>query len=170
MNNRRKASISNPAKQSGAALLTAMVFIVVLTIIGVSSMQNNRMEQKMTTNQQEINHSFQYAETGLVPGIKSAELLNTADIGAPDYDTPDMYLCHASGDVTSPVSCDEGSNVGNAAVVTKYRGVGKKPPPNYSLESGFSSHFFYVSSRGRSNSSESTHDLGVSLVGPSGLE
>ncbi|MEJ2177769.1 MAG: pilus assembly PilX N-terminal domain-containing protein, partial [Gammaproteobacteria bacterium] len=95
MNNRRKASISNPAKQSGAALLTAMVFIVVLTIIGVSSMQNNRMEQKMTTNQQEINHSFQYAETGLVPGIKSAELLNTADIGAPDYDTPDMYLCHA---------------------------------------------------------------------------
>ncbi|MGI9317714.1 MAG: pilus assembly PilX family protein [bacterium] len=170
MSNRLSVSTVNPARQSGAALLTTMVFLVVLTIIGVSTMQNNRIEQKMTTNQQEINHSFQYAETGLVPGIKSAELLNTADIGAPDYDTPDMYLCHASGDVTSEEDCVDGSNIGNAAVVTKYRGVGKKPPPNYSLESGFASHFFYVSSRGRSNKSESTHDLGVSLVGPSGLE
>ena len=170
MNNRMNANYNYPAKQSGAALLTTLVFLVVLTIIGVSTMQNNRLEQKMTTNLQEINHSFQYAETGLVPGIKSAELLNTADVGAPDYDSPDMYLCHASGDVTSPVNCDDGSNIGNAAVVTKYRGVGKKPPPNYSLESGFSSHFFYVSSRGRSNKSEATHDLGVSLVGPSGLE
>ncbi len=170
MNNRIRPNIQNPARQSGAALLTTMVFLVVLTIIGVSSMQNNRMEQKMTTNLQEINHSFQYAETGLVPGIKSAELLNTADVGTPDYDSPDMYLCHATGDVTTAVNCDEGSNIGNAAVVTKYRGVGKKPPPNYSLESGFASHFFFVSSRGRSNNSESTHDLGVSLVGPSGLE
>lgn len=170
MKNKYPISIQIQGKQSGAALLTTLVFLVVLTVIGVSSMQNNRMEQRMTTNLQEINHSFQYAETGLVPGVKSAELLNTADTGTPDYDNPDLYLCHAGGDVTDPEYCDDGSNTGNAAVITKYRGTGSLPPPNYSLESGFATHFFYVTSRGTSNNSESTHDIGVSLVGPSGLE
>ena len=169
-------------REKGAALLTTMVFLVVLTIIGVSSMQNNRQEQKISTNIQELNHSFQYAESGLVPGLKSTDLYNTNFTVSVDYLTPDIWLCPDAGDATLPADCGVGANQGNAAVITNYRGKGKLPPVNYSLGNGFATHFFYVSSRGyvtgKSDADDdganaiasATHEVGISLVGPSGVD
>ncbi len=174
---------AGPDSQSGAALATTMVFLVILTVIGVSTMQNNRLEQKMTTNLQELNHSFQYAESGLVRGLKAPTLLSTSntgeidpllDYGDPDLPNavatkPNIWLCNESGVPTTPEDCGASSNNGNAAVNTRYRGKGNLPPPNYSLESGFATHFFVVGSKGTSNLSASTHNVGLSVVGPGEL-
>ncbi len=169
-------------KQQGAALVTTMVFLIVLTVVGVSAMQNNRLEQKMSTNIQEINHAFQYAESGLPRGLKSPELLSTAqtvDSFPIDHSGPDIWLCPDGSDPDAADNCSTASHSGNASIETRYRGKGSLPPVNYSLESGFASHFFFVESRGYVTEkgisddgqirSRSRHEYGVSLVGPSGL-
>jgi len=170
MNNNSSNMRMDP-RQRGAALATTMVFLVVLTVIGVSSMQNNRQEQKMTTNIQELNHAFQYGESGLVPGLRSPDLLLTTEpiVSYDNYMAPDIWLCPDSTDASLPGNCSTGSNHGNAAVFTRYRGKGTLPPVNFSLDSGFVTHFFYVSSRGRSRDTQSTHDVGVALIGPDDL-
>jgi Tfp pilus assembly protein PilX len=160
-------------RQSGAALLTTMVFLVVLTAIGVSTMQNNRQEQKVSTNIQELNHSFNYAESGIVAGLQSLKSLQSDNLytnvsSSVDYSAPDIWLCADPDDPSIRQDCEVGSNTGNAAVITRYRGRANIPPANYSLSSGFTTHFFSVSSRGTSQQAVSTHHVGTSIVGPSG--
>ena len=133
-------------KQQGAALVTTMVFLIVLTVVGVSAMQNNRLEQKMSTNIQEINHAFQYAESGLPRGLKSPELLSTVQtvqFNPLNHADPDIWLCPDGSDPDDPDNCGTASHSGNASIETRYRGKGSLPPVNYSLESGFASHFFF---------------------------
>jgi Tfp pilus assembly protein PilX len=179
---KRNPDTGSAARQQGAALLTTLVFLIVLTIVGVSSMQNNRLEQKMSTNIQEINHAFQYAESGLPRGLRSGELFDTGDTGEiepDDHLTPDMWLCADGSDPSLPHNCGTSSNPGNASILTRYRGRGSLPPANYSLEAGFATHFFqvqsqgYVSNKGVTDNSSirsrSRHEYGLSLVGPSGL-
>ncbi len=127
----------------------------------------------MTTNLQQLNHSFQYAESGLVRGLKAPDRLDTGDTGdiyPGDYDAPDMWMCYDSDDPAIAADCIDSSSNGNAAVITRYRGRGNLPPQNYSLESGFATHYFFVGSEGTANQSISTHNVGISLVGPSGVQ
>ena len=52
-------------QQNGAALITALVMLVLLTMLGLSSMNTTTMEERMASNTQMINRVFQAAETGL---------------------------------------------------------------------------------------------------------
>ncbi len=52
--------------QRGLALLTIMIFLIILTIIGISSMKTSRLEQMMAGNTQWSNIAFQAAESALV--------------------------------------------------------------------------------------------------------
>ena len=165
-----RSNFKSPQTQHGAALLATMFFLVVLTVIGISGMQNNRQEQRISTNIQELNHSFNFAESGLVPGLQSPDLYDTNFLSSVDYSNPEIWLCADPGDESIAVECDEGSNSGNAAVITSYRGKGTLPPVNFSVSNTFATHFFYVSSRGTSNRAVSTHDVGTAVVGPSGVE
>lgn len=63
-------------KQSGAALMTALVILVILTMLGLSSMSMNTMEERMAANAQEINRAFQAAETGLDLAYDNADAFN----------------------------------------------------------------------------------------------
>lgn len=53
-------------KQRGALLLIVMVLLVVLTVVGVSAMQNSTVEQKMTNAQQDNSKAFEAAELALM--------------------------------------------------------------------------------------------------------
>ncbi len=55
----------NAAKQSGAALITALMFLVILTMLALSSMTSTTLEERMAANSAESNRVFQVAETGL---------------------------------------------------------------------------------------------------------
>jgi len=55
-------------KQKGSSLIVCMVFLLLLTILGVSSMQSATMQEKMAGNAIEENRAFQLAEAGLRAG------------------------------------------------------------------------------------------------------
>jgi type IV pilus assembly protein PilX len=55
----------NRARQSGAILVTALLMLLVLTVIGVSVMQITRMQERMAGNTRDLNLAFQGAEAGL---------------------------------------------------------------------------------------------------------
>ena len=42
-----KTHISLPTRQSGAVLLVALIFLIILTLLGISNMQSGLMEEKM---------------------------------------------------------------------------------------------------------------------------
>jgi type IV pilus assembly protein PilX len=55
-------------KERGAILVTAMLLLLILTIIGVSASQMTRMQERMAGNLRDQNLSFQGSEAGLRDG------------------------------------------------------------------------------------------------------
>lgn len=54
--------------QQGVALFVSLIFLLLLTIIGVVAMQNATLQEKMAGNSKFKNESLQYAEAGLREG------------------------------------------------------------------------------------------------------
>ncbi|OAI21160.1 hypothetical protein A1359_19770 [Methylomonas lenta] len=54
-----------PQQQSGAVLVVSLIMLLLLTIIGVTSMQTTSLEEKMAGNMRDKNLAFQAAETAL---------------------------------------------------------------------------------------------------------
>ena len=63
--------------QSGAVLIVAMIFLIVMTLLAISGMSTTSMEEKMTSNAQESTRAFQAAETALAQAIND---LNSYDL------------------------------------------------------------------------------------------
>lgn len=58
---------TNPEhRQSGAALIVSLLILLVMTMLGLSSIQTSRMEERMSGNARDINLSFQAAEAALM--------------------------------------------------------------------------------------------------------
>ena len=55
-------------KQNGMALFVSLIFLLLLTIIGVASMQNAGLQEKMAGNIKIKNETFQLAERALREG------------------------------------------------------------------------------------------------------
>ncbi len=55
-------------RETGAALVVALLLLVVLTIIGIAAMQTTRMEERMAGNTRDLNLAFQGAEAALRDG------------------------------------------------------------------------------------------------------
>lgn len=58
-------SHSDPAGQRGVALVMALVFLLLLTIIGITAMNTTSLEEKMANNVKDRNLAFQAAESAL---------------------------------------------------------------------------------------------------------
>lgn len=54
-----------PLHQTGAALIVGLVMLLVMTMIGVSAMQTNLLEEKMAGNYRDRDLAFQAAEAAL---------------------------------------------------------------------------------------------------------
>lgn len=57
--------VAYKSTQSGAVLVVALVMLLILTLIGVSGMSSVTLEEKMVSNMQNANKSFQGAEAAL---------------------------------------------------------------------------------------------------------
>lgn len=55
----------HPSRQRGVALVMALVFLSLLTILGVTAMSTSSLEEKMAANTRDRNLGFQAAETAL---------------------------------------------------------------------------------------------------------
>lgn len=64
------------AAQRGAALITSMVILLILTIIGITALGTTSLEQKMAVNIQEANRAFEAAESGLTRMFNAAGSYN----------------------------------------------------------------------------------------------
>ncbi|MGF6490237.1 pilus assembly PilX family protein [Pseudomonas frederiksbergensis] len=63
-----------PHSQRGMALLVSLVFLLLLTLIGISSMQNAILQEKMAGSVTLRNQSFQAAEAALRVGESAVQL------------------------------------------------------------------------------------------------
>jgi len=69
--NRMKSTVTSgpklaqPYRQKGAVLAVSLLLLLVLTLIGVSSMQGTLLEEKMAGNAKDRNLAFQTSESGL---------------------------------------------------------------------------------------------------------
>lgn len=83
-----------PSRQDGIVLVVGLVFLLVLTIIGVTSLRTTTLEQRMAGNMQQRTVAFQDAETRiamLIRNINSGSVvLSPGDdcSGASADDTP----------------------------------------------------------------------------------
>ncbi|WP_017709015.1 pilus assembly PilX family protein [Pseudomonas syringae] len=64
-----------PARQRGMVLLVSLVFLLLLTLLGISSMQNATLQEKMAGSVQVRNLSFQAAEAVLRRGESSIKVV-----------------------------------------------------------------------------------------------
>ncbi|MET0125426.1 MAG: PilX N-terminal domain-containing pilus assembly protein [Pseudomonas caspiana] len=91
----RATSTGYPSRQKGMVLLVSLVFLLLLTLVGVSSMQNATLQEKMAGSVTIRNQSFQMAEAVLrlgesaiqVAGYSLAACTTTAGCAPPTDST-----------------------------------------------------------------------------------
>ena len=75
----------NPESQSGAALITALIFLVIMTMLALTSLSTTTLEEKMAANSQETNRVFQAAESGLARAYNDDAAFNTSNTATTPY-------------------------------------------------------------------------------------
>lgn len=84
-------------RQEGAILVIALLFLVLLTIIGVSSISGVTLEEKMASNLREQNVAFQAAESAL----RDAEIDLEGGIGGTGNRDPMTVAANFASDCTT---------------------------------------------------------------------
>ncbi len=144
-------------KQEGAVLITALVFLVILTILAVTSMSTNTLEEKMAANSQETNRAFQAAETGVEIAMNDEAAFRTSNTKALDGTAGDPYDKTLTGIGTYGAEADY-----NAVYLQRTR-----PPRGSKWDSSFAIYHFDVSATGRTVSgAKTTIHSGAFQVGP----
>jgi type IV pilus assembly protein PilX len=69
-----------PDRQKGFVLIMALVFLALLTIIGVTAMSTTSLEEKMAGNMKDRNLAFQAAETALLAAERWYEIQTTKPV------------------------------------------------------------------------------------------
>ncbi|MDH5711418.1 MAG: pilus assembly PilX N-terminal domain-containing protein [Gammaproteobacteria bacterium] len=130
-----------PGSQSGLVLVVALIILVVLTLIGISSMSSSTLEMKVAGNMQQHTVAFQAAQSRLAFAM------------ADDPVNPIDYLIAAVNGAIPDQTCNPSDGCPNdaawvATATVKYidcsKGIGS------SLESGkgFSYRWFEVTATG----------------------
>lgn len=78
-------------RQNGAALVTALFLLVVLTMLALSSMNTNIMDERMAGNSQEKSRAFRAAEIGIEMAFDDEEAFDTTNTAATDGGANDPY-------------------------------------------------------------------------------
>ncbi|MGM0434178.1 MAG: pilus assembly PilX family protein [Pseudomonadota bacterium] len=95
-------------RQGGAALMLALIILLVLTLLGVSSMDGSLMQHRMANAQRQGIVALELADAALseVEASIRAGSLAPSDFHSPD-DAPDPFEASTwSGDASSTVSLD----------------------------------------------------------------
>ncbi len=121
-------ALTNRARQSGAALVIALIFLLLMTMLSTSTMRSATMQERMSGNLRDYNVGFQAAEAAL----RDAEnYLRTNSDTLPDFDdTNGHYVVNsANRPVWHEYPPTDGTGYLTAAGVT-----GTAEAPKYYLE------------------------------------
>ena len=115
--------IKQQNKQTGAALIVSLMMLLVMTIIGVTSMQTNIVEERMAGNSRDMALSLQAAEASLRKAEADIEAIvspaaafdGTTDWLYPNGSNVDVYA-NATWTTANPY----GTNITNITSQPKY--------------------------------------------------
>ena len=92
------------ARQSGMSLFPALMFLLVLSVIGISALNSTLMQEKMVANAKDLNIAFQAAEAGLRDA--EADVSKNIDAGSVFSSSCVNGLCTPPSTWPSPSSAD----------------------------------------------------------------
>jgi type IV pilus assembly protein PilX len=172
--------------QAGIALPIGLIFLLLLTIVGIAAVRMTTQQSRMTANYQFQTATFQAAESQIrrimselrgeiLPPVGESQVLIAAmNLGespvtplqrSVDVDTFDPNNSSiTTKDFTAPAGCAGSAPCG----LLVYTGDG--PVPNYSLGASFTGHMFQIDARAAllNTGANSQHLQGLVRVGPSG--
>jgi len=113
--------------QKGSSLIIALIFLLILSLIGVSSMQGTTMQEKMSGNLRDKYVSFNSAEAALLEGEEQSSedyknnILNINSVASGAY-AASFALPSAptwTGEYLAPITAGVGTNAKELGVVLK---------------------------------------------------
>ncbi len=133
-------------KQQGAALITALFLLVVLTLLALSSMNTNIMDERMAGNSQEKQRAFRAAEVGIELAFDDEDAFSTTNTSDSDGGGDDPYdkSSNDMGDYDADVTY-------NSVYIQK-----TKPPRGSGWDSTMSFYHFALSATSTTTSNVST--------------
>ena len=147
-----------PGKQRGAVLITALFFLVILTMLAITSMNTNTLEERMAANSQEINRAFQTAETGIELAMVDNHAFNPSHLKELDGTASDSF----PDKTVTNIGAYNAELDYNAVFMQKTR-----PPRESKWDSSFALYHFDLSATGRTQSGAiTTVHAGAYQVGP----
>ncbi|MBB71960.1 MAG: hypothetical protein CMF50_06130 [Legionellales bacterium] len=112
-------------KQRGVVLVAGLVILVVLTLIGVATLESTAMEERMASNMRDMNLAFHSAETAMREAEADIDALANTD----GFGTSGGY--YTLGDAPDPFS--EGAWTGGSSIVATTN-MGRIVQPRYYIE------------------------------------
>lgn len=110
----RCVSANSSMTQRGAVLVTALVLLVVLTLLGLAGMQNTILEERMAGNYRDRQLAFEAAEAALREG--EARIADTATFHGLKWDGTDGS--HEGDGTLNPFDSSAWAGAGYAITVT----------------------------------------------------
>lgn len=139
-----------PRNQQGAALVTGLVLLGVITVMAVTGLQMSTQEVQMAGNTQSRENAFQAAEVGIDLAMTGGGFDTLVPVVVPATATPDG----STYETTTGYNCA-------TAVPTGGYSMG--------LETGFNAYHFRTQATGRSaRGARSIHSQDFFVVGPGG--
>jgi type IV pilus assembly protein PilX len=141
-----------PSRQAGAALITGLIFLVVLTMIGITAARMSTLEERMSGNMRDRAVAMQAAELALrdaerdVTNAVTASARNisgltdfSADCGTATGTTADDGLCYSGPGVATTIISGNGfSGAISTTAYGDYTGAtgitGLSAQPRYAIE------------------------------------
>jgi type IV pilus assembly protein PilX len=114
------------SKQGGVALFISLVLLLVLTIIGVSSVQTTSLEVRMTRNEHDSMLAFQDAESALRDAENQLETITTTAVFT-DAGNNGLYIVSDLGDEEHGHAADVWDAANSVAATTAVDGVNAGP-------------------------------------------
>lgn len=147
-----KYSIEKMPRQHGAVLITSLVLLLIMTLLGLTTMSTSSTEERMASNNQEMNRAFHAADAGLASAFMDGNSLDT------------------SGQVTEQID-NIGDYDASATYTSNLRQITALPRSG-NLEqiwgAGFGKHHFELRSVGTTESSGANSTIvgGIVQIGP----
>lgn len=134
-------------KQNGSALIISLLMLLVMTMLGISSMSTSTLQEKMAANDRNQKLAFQNAEIALIDSeddviaMEWQDDINRAIVGAdnsPFYDIDETVSYHSSStwvagdtcEATSAYNCYTAQLVGEQRPLTLDGGYGQADQAN----------------------------------------
>ena len=98
----RRIPFNGRRNQRGVALIIALVLLVTITLLGLSSMRNTGLQERMTANLYDRSLAFQATESAL----REAEATITPAVVFPTCSTPSCLNVCATGRCSTPLATE----------------------------------------------------------------